>query len=141
MPHNYASTEDLDLAVKHIQKQFPKARLYALGISMGANRLIKYAATKGDKCPILGITCVANPWDVLLCSRELEHFSKFIYSRQIANKLKEKIIISQEQHRKNPALDVGTIRLALSLPIRSIGSVLEDARAKKTEGFHSDMLF
>ena len=56
-------TIDYEAAVKWINKKYNNPSLYGMGISMGANRLTKYAGLSGKKCPFKAIVALAAPHD------------------------------------------------------------------------------
>jgi len=70
-PNNLGLTNDLDFIVNLILNRYPDAPLVALGTSMGANLLLKYAGEMGKDCKLLGIAAVSTPFDIVLCSRHL----------------------------------------------------------------------
>jgi predicted alpha/beta-fold hydrolase len=126
----------LELAIEHIRSKYPKARLYALGISIGANsvmknkkktkkiyiclslslsinkfnkKLIKYAAAKGDNCPLRGIACIANPWNINSNFAELKKFSNRIYDFALAGRFVRNFKANIEQFKNLPTIDASII--------------------------------
>lgn len=56
-------TLDYEAAIKMINKKFNNPSLYAMGISMGANRLTKYVGLSKENCPFKAIVAMATPFD------------------------------------------------------------------------------
>ena len=59
-----APVDDLEVALAHIRKKYPKNPFYCLATSMGANLGLKYAGLTGNKCEFKAICAVATPFDV-----------------------------------------------------------------------------
>lgn len=47
---DFTSNDDILLAISNIKEKYPKANVYGLGISMGANYMLKMAGELKDKC-------------------------------------------------------------------------------------------
>uniref|UniRef100_A0A7S4LI67 AB hydrolase-1 domain-containing protein n=1 Tax=Eutreptiella gymnastica TaxID=73025 RepID=A0A7S4LI67_9EUGL len=54
---------DFALVVRHVAAAFPRAKLYAIGMSAGANIVTKYAGMTGTECPLSGAVSVGNGYD------------------------------------------------------------------------------
>lgn len=63
--YSAAWTEDLRVAVKHIRKTLPEAKLMSIGFSFGSNILMNYMGEEGDQCEFVGAVSVGNPFDIL----------------------------------------------------------------------------
>jgi predicted alpha/beta-fold hydrolase len=106
---NFSDTSDLRETVIHLQKKYPKAALYGLGISMGANMAIKYAGEEKDKCPLKAIVSLANPFDIHECAIHMSKFTKFIYDWNLLQGFKRLLRKNREQVESHPEIkfDVG----------------------------------
>ncbi|KAJ7513814.1 hypothetical protein O6H91_23G015900 [Diphasiastrum complanatum] len=67
--YNAGWTEDLRRIVAHLHIETPKARLFAIGTSIGANILVKYLGEEGKNTPLSGATAICCPWDLVVCDR------------------------------------------------------------------------
>ncbi|RXH87947.1 hypothetical protein DVH24_037592 [Malus domestica] len=67
--YNAGWTEDLRSVVNNLHHEYPKAPLFLVGTSIGANVLVKYLGEDGDKTPAAGAVAVCSPWDLLLGDR------------------------------------------------------------------------
>uniref|UniRef100_A0A2P2IUV3 Embryogenesis-associated protein EMB8 isoform X1 n=1 Tax=Rhizophora mucronata TaxID=61149 RepID=A0A2P2IUV3_RHIMU len=67
--YNAGWTEDLRVVIGYLHKEYPKAPLFAVGTSIGANILVKYLGEEEDRTPLAGAVAVCNPWDLLIGDR------------------------------------------------------------------------
>ncbi|KAJ6693594.1 hypothetical protein OIU85_004377 [Salix viminalis] len=67
--YNAGWTEDLRAVANYLHAKYPKAPLFAIGTSIGANILVKYLGEDGEGTPIAGAVAVCNPWDLLIGDR------------------------------------------------------------------------
>ncbi|KAI4388806.1 hypothetical protein MLD38_001103 [Melastoma candidum] len=67
--YNAGWTEDLRDVLNFLNQQYPKAPLFAIGTSIGANILVKYLGEDGENVPLAGAVAVCNPWDLLIGDR------------------------------------------------------------------------
>ncbi|KAK7859633.1 embryogenesis-associated protein emb8, partial [Quercus suber] len=63
--YNAGWTEDVRVVINHLHKEYPKAPLFAVGTSIGANILVKYLGEDGENVPIAGAVAICSPWDLL----------------------------------------------------------------------------
>ncbi|KAJ3012513.1 hypothetical protein HKX48_006245 [Thoreauomyces humboldtii] len=82
-------TKDLKAAVGVVKKKHPRAPLFAVGFSLGANILTKFVGECGEDCPFLGAVSVSNPFDLLGGSRALHRtwLGRNLYSRSMTQNL------------------------------------------------------
>lgn len=55
--------------VNYVHKENPRAPLFLIGTSIGANVLIKYLGEDGENIPVAGAVAVCSPWDLLIGDR------------------------------------------------------------------------
>ncbi|KAL5069576.1 hypothetical protein RYX36_020463 [Vicia faba] len=67
--YNAGWTEDSRTVVNYVHKENPKAPLFLIGTSIGANILIKYLGEDGENIPVAGAVAVCSPWDLLIGDR------------------------------------------------------------------------
>ncbi|ORZ35483.1 Alpha/Beta hydrolase protein [Catenaria anguillulae PL171] len=88
--YNGAYTDDFRRAIEYIRKCVPKAKLGAVGYSLGSNVLVKYLGEEGDKAVFKAAVSVCNPFDFLASAEEIMSTPlKRVYSRALANNLKQ----------------------------------------------------
>ncbi|PKI41889.1 hypothetical protein CRG98_037716 [Punica granatum] len=67
--YNAGWTEDIRVVLHYLHKEYPKAPLFAVGTSIGANILVKYLGEDGENVPIAGAVAICSPWDLLIGDR------------------------------------------------------------------------
>ncbi|XP_057424315.1 embryogenesis-associated protein EMB8 [Lotus japonicus] len=83
--YNAGWTEDARTVVNYLHKENPRAPLFVVGTSIGANVLIKYLGEDGENVPVAGAVAVCSPWDLLIGDRFItrRRVQKF-YDRALA---------------------------------------------------------
>ncbi|TYJ45635.1 hypothetical protein E1A91_A02G070300v1 [Gossypium mustelinum] len=67
--YNAGWTEDARVVIDYLHHQYPKAPLFAIGTSIGANILVKYLGEDREKVPVAGAVAICSPWDLLIGDR------------------------------------------------------------------------
>ncbi|KAJ4701166.1 embryogenesis-associated protein EMB8 [Melia azedarach] len=67
--YNAGWTEDVREVINCLHHEYPKAPLFAIGTSIGANILVKYLGEDGEKTPVAGAAAICSPWDLLIGDR------------------------------------------------------------------------
>ncbi|KAH9692169.1 AB hydrolase-1 domain-containing protein [Citrus sinensis] len=67
--YNAGWTEDAREVIGYLHHEYPKAPLFAIGTSIGANILVKYLGEEGEKTPVAGAAAICSPWDLLIGDR------------------------------------------------------------------------
>ncbi|GAV60444.1 Abhydrolase_6 domain-containing protein, partial [Cephalotus follicularis] len=67
--YNAGWTEDIRVVINYLHHEYPKATLFAVGTSIGANILVKYLGEDGEKIPVAGAVAICSPWDLLIGDR------------------------------------------------------------------------
>ncbi|TKY51539.1 Embryogenesis-associated protein EMB8 [Spatholobus suberectus] len=67
--YNAGWTEDVRTVVNYLHKENPRAPLFVVGTSIGANILIKYLGEDGENIPVAGAVAICSPWDLLIGDR------------------------------------------------------------------------
>lgn len=87
--YNAGWTEDVRELVSYLHREYPKAPLFAVGTSIGANILVKYLGEEGENTPLAGATSICSPWDLLVCDRFINRKPvQRLYDRALAIGLK-----------------------------------------------------
>lgn len=82
--YNAGWTEDLRTVVNYFHGEYPKAPLFAVGTSIGANVMVKYLGEDGDSTHIAGAAAICSPWDLLICDRFINRgLVQSVYNRAI----------------------------------------------------------
>ncbi|KAG7599214.1 Alpha/Beta hydrolase fold [Arabidopsis suecica] len=67
--YNAGWTEDIRVVLGYLQQKYPRAPLFAIGTSIGANVLVKYLGEEGERTPLRGAVAICSPWDLLIGDR------------------------------------------------------------------------
>ncbi|KAG8660766.1 embryogenesis-associated protein EMB8 isoform X1 [Manihot esculenta] len=83
--YNAGWTEDIRVVINYLHHEYPKAPLFAVGTSIGANVLVKYLGEDGERTHVAGAVALCNPWDLMIgdrfiCRRLVQKF----YDRALA---------------------------------------------------------
>ncbi|XP_062207606.1 uncharacterized protein LOC133909265 isoform X2 [Phragmites australis] len=62
-------TEDIREVIEYLHHKYPKAPLFCVGTSIGANILVKYLGEEGENTPLAGAASICSPWDLVVCDR------------------------------------------------------------------------
>ncbi|KAI9178903.1 hypothetical protein H9P43_005565 [Blastocladiella emersonii ATCC 22665] len=88
--YNGAYTDDFRFALRHVRGVIPRAKLGAIGFSLGSNVLVKYLGEEGENAPFAAAASVCNPFDFLLSAEEiLSTPISRVYSKALAENLKK----------------------------------------------------
>ncbi|XP_052188730.1 embryogenesis-associated protein EMB8-like [Diospyros lotus] len=82
--YNAGWTEDTREVIHFLHHEYPKAPIFAVGTSIGANILVKYLGEDGENVPVAGAAAICSPWDLLIGDR-------FI-SRRLIQKLYDRAV-------------------------------------------------
>eukprot|EP00668_Euglena_longa_P041311 GGOE01054371.1.p1 GENE.GGOE01054371.1~~GGOE01054371.1.p1 ORF type:complete len:384 (-),score=71.85 GGOE01054371.1:359-1510(-) len=72
---------DFAVVVEHVAQRFPKAQLFAVGLSAGSNIVTKYVGVQGEACRLSGAVSVANGYDFDQGTQLLSH--RWFWNRAI----------------------------------------------------------
>ncbi|GED22467.1 hydrolase [Halomonas halmophila] len=95
LPRAYHSgdTADARYLLATLRHRYPHATIAALGVSLGANMLLKLVAEEADdRLQLRGAMAVAPPVDLAACADTLEHGMARIYQRHLLDALKDKVM-------------------------------------------------
>ncbi|XP_040987017.1 embryogenesis-associated protein EMB8-like isoform X2 [Juglans microcarpa x Juglans regia] len=80
---------DMREVVEHVATRFPKANLYAVGWSLGANILVQYLGQESHTCPLSGAVSLCNPFNGLLTDQNLRKGFNIVYDKALARARRE----------------------------------------------------
>uniref|UniRef100_A0A453G0Z9 AB hydrolase-1 domain-containing protein n=1 Tax=Aegilops tauschii subsp. strangulata TaxID=200361 RepID=A0A453G0Z9_AEGTS len=67
--YNGGWTEDVREVINYLHRKYPKAPMFCVGTSIGANILVKYLGEEGESTPLAGAASICSPWDLVVCDR------------------------------------------------------------------------
>lgn len=89
--YHAGDTEDLSWIVKHIRAR-TSTELYACGVSIGGNILLKYLGESADNSLIDSAIAISTPFDLRECANALNNgFNKHVYVKHFLNTLLPKM--------------------------------------------------
>ncbi|KAF3434194.1 hypothetical protein FNV43_RR25297 [Rhamnella rubrinervis] len=78
---------DMREVVAHVGARYPKANLYAVGWSLGANILVRYLGQESHSCPLSGAVSLCNPFNLVIADEDFHKGFNNIYDRALASSL------------------------------------------------------
>ncbi len=117
LPRAYHSgdSEEIDWILRKIKQQFPERPLYAVGVSLGGNALLKWVGEQGEAAARLlcAVAAVSAPLDLTACGHHLARGFNRVYTRYFLQTLKPS---ATEKLRRFPGLfDAGRLRQAATI--------------------------
>lgn len=120
--YHSGETTDADLFIRGIAAEHPGRPIYLMGVSLGANVLLKWLGEEGASVPgqIKRAAAVSTPFDLGAGSRHLEAGFSQIYVRHFVRTLRNKALAALKKH---PTLVVDTARLMTARTLREFDDV------------------
>ena len=101
-PRSYHSgeTADLDVVVRRLLAERPRAPLVLAGVSLGGNVLLKWLGEQGEHVDlrVKAATAVSVPYDLARSSRHIDHGVSRVYSRRFLRSLRTKALAKIDRH-------------------------------------------
>lgn len=93
LPRAYHSGEtgDVSYVVSQLTARFPDRPVYAIGISLGGNVLLKWLGETGQANPLAGAIAISVPFDLSNAADQLNRPGSRIYQRHLLNKLQNSL--------------------------------------------------
>ncbi|XP_056174063.1 embryogenesis-associated protein EMB8 [Syzygium oleosum] len=82
-------TGDLRQVVAHVGDRYPKANVYAVGWSLGANILVRYLGEESHTCPLSGAVSLCNPFNLVIADEDFRKGFNNIYDKALARSLRQ----------------------------------------------------
>ena len=102
LPRAYHSgdTAEADWALPRLKARFPRAPVYAVGVSLGGNLLLKWLGEKGSAASdlVARAAAVSAPLDLMASGDALERGINRFYARVFLATLKPKVVDLLERH-------------------------------------------
>ncbi|KAL9439678.1 hypothetical protein AB3S75_025189 [Citrus x aurantiifolia] len=78
---------DMQEVVAHVGSKYPKAHLYAVGWSLGANILVRYLGHESHSCPLSGAVSLCNPFNLVIADQDFRKGFNIVYDKALASAL------------------------------------------------------
>lgn len=135
LPRAYyaGDSDDCEWVLKTVHARFPGAKLYSVGVSLGANQLAKYLGDRGEDAGFLtAAAAIGAPMDLVAGSERISKGVNVLYADMFMSTLKPKLelkakqfphLVSEEALRScRTMFDFDSIYTA---PIHGFGSAME----------------
>lgn len=108
--YHSGETTDADFFIRRIAAEAPGRPVHLMGVSLGANVLLKWLGEQGGALPpnVVRAAAISTPFDLGAGSRHLERGVSRIYLRHFVQSLRAKALATLERH---PTLAVDRARL------------------------------
>ena len=101
LPRAYHSgdSEEIDWILRRVALRWPKARRFAVGVSLGGNVLAKWAGECGRQAADIVHACatISAPFDLTAGGRALDRRSNCLYAYEFLRTLRKKALAKQRQ--------------------------------------------
>ncbi|KAI4326781.1 hypothetical protein L6164_019317 [Bauhinia variegata] len=78
---------DMHDVVSHVRTRYPKANIYAVGWSLGANILVRYLGEESNTCPLSGAVSLCNPFNLVLADEDFRKGFNIVYDKALSRAL------------------------------------------------------
>jgi len=114
--YHSGDTADLDFLVETLARREPRTPLYAIGVSLGGNVLLKWLGEKGARSRVEAAATISVPYDLAAASRHLERGFARVYASHFLKTLKRKALGALERFpRETEHINRDRIRFARTL--------------------------
>ncbi|KAJ7945099.1 embryogenesis-associated protein EMB8 [Quillaja saponaria] len=80
---------DMFEVVSHVTNRYPKANLYAVGWSLGANILVRYLGQESNACPLSGAVSLCNPFNLVIADEDFRKGFNNVYDKALTRGLRK----------------------------------------------------
>ena len=100
LPRSYHSGETQDALefLKHLHTQYPQAKLFGIGYSLGANMLLKLLGEMGENSLLCKAVAVSAPLELEACANYINQGFSQIYQSRLLKELNKSLAIKYEKH-------------------------------------------
>ncbi|KAL3499154.1 hypothetical protein ACH5RR_038247 [Cinchona calisaya] len=78
---------DMSEVVELVNNRYPKANLYAVGWSLGANILVRYLGQESHSSVLSGAVSLCNPFNLVIADEDFRKGFNIVYDKSLANGL------------------------------------------------------
>jgi len=110
--YHSGDSSEIDWILRRFREREPNIRLYAVGVSIGGNMLLKWLGEQGEN--VLGVVdraaAISVPVDLAIAARRLDSgWNKLIYTRWFLRSMKPKVLAKIATH--GLPIDTGAVRV------------------------------
>ena len=100
--YHSGETGDLAWVVSALRGRFPNRPLFAAGVSLGGNVLLKWLGELGPEAPLAGAAAVSVPFDLGRCADRVEKGFSKVYRRHLVREMHRKILLKFGTWNESP---------------------------------------
>jgi predicted alpha/beta-fold hydrolase len=115
LPRSYhiGDSQEVDWVLRRLKQHFPNSAIYAVGVSLGGNVLLKWLGERGESALncLERAVAVSTPFDLAIAARQLDGgLNKLLYTSHFLDTMRAKAVTKLALHRLD--LDAHEIRRA-----------------------------
>ena len=107
--YHSGETGDLALMIEELASRFPGRPMFAAGVSLGGNVLLKWLGEVGPRATLTGAVAVSVPLDLGRCAERMEQGFSKVYRRYLVGELHRKIRVKFTSWKESP-VDLAALR-------------------------------
>jgi uncharacterized protein len=111
--YHSGETSDFDFLVRTLRDREPGAALFAIGVSLGGNVLLKWRGENPSGAGVAAAAAISTPYDLAASARHLESFTGRVYTRRFLATLRAKALDAARRFPEAAArIDAARVRAA-----------------------------
>ncbi|KAM6138259.1 protein ABHD1 [Phoenicopterus ruber ruber] len=100
-----SNTEDLETAIAHVKRQYPRAPLLAVGVSLGGMQVLNYLGRRGQAAGLAAAMALCPSWDPAASAASLEQpLNALLFNQRLAASLRR--LVSRHRAALGEKVDV-----------------------------------
>ena len=96
--YHSGDTEDAKEFLQHLRKEYPNAKIYAVGYSLGANMLLKLLGELSSDSYVSKAVAISAPMDLKICSLQMQKGFSAYYQHRLLKELKKALLKKFDKH-------------------------------------------
>lgn len=105
--YHHGDTADFHHICALLKKRHPRADLYAVGWSLGANVVLKAVGEAGEASPLRAVAAGSAPFDLEPCAEHLRHGTARLYQNYLLRAIRKNLPRKHENVALPPGADLG----------------------------------
>ena len=109
--YHSGDSSEIDWILRRLKRQHPDGRLYAIGVSIGGNMLLKWLGERGENASgvVARAAAISVPVDLTIAAQRLDFgLNRRIYTSQFLRPMRQKVLEKIASH--NLAIDTRAVR-------------------------------
>jgi len=108
LPRAYHSGDSGDSSawIKHLKSNYPDAKLFAIGYSLGGNMLLKLLGEYGEDSPLDGAISISAPLQLDICAHKMDKGFSKLYQKHLLKNLNLQLEDKFNKHDMNALIGI-----------------------------------